>query len=318
MRIKEDAGGDVHVLYVDHQGHPAPLSLCYHATASRRLSSSVDRHPPSTLCEVDSAYCPQCLSFYDAETSASTGYCFKPSCRICPVCQSIASISADETDCFYKCGKCKWTSRHCVIYTTLSVDNQGKYAKDDFNKAVVELGDQSISRVADQDRLAAQHFTTRMAALEGFAKEQVKGQRTTAGHLTPEKLSRWEGWNVQDLETFLDSRGSRMKKSSAEISGAQEGSKISSDNEQELPNGSTVGQLPIALLVHLGSSSTLPEEGLLPRLIPLRPRKSRRCRAELVDGRPGILLKPKLNPLEGDSCLKTGHGQWWKKVRHFN
>ena len=52
---------------------------------------------------------------------------------------------------------------------------------------------------------------------------------------------------------------------------------------------------------------------LLPIPIKLRPRKSRRCRAELREGRAGILLKPRLNPLEGDSSLRSGHGQWWKK-----
>jgi len=40
---------------------------------------------------------------------------------------------------------------------------------------------------------------------------------------------------------------------------------------------------------------------------------SRRCRAELAAGRTGILIKPKLNPLEGDTSLRAGHGQWWKK-----
>jgi len=30
-------------------------------------------------------------------------------------------------------------------------------------------------------------------------------------------------------------------------------------------------------------------------------------------GRPGILIKPKVNPLEGDTSLRYGHGQWWKK-----
>jgi hypothetical protein len=52
---------------------------------------------------------------------------------------------------------------------------------------------------------------------------------------------------------------------------------------------------------------------LYPLSVPLRPRKSRRCRAELAAGRTGILIKPKLNPLEGDSSLRSGHGQWWKK-----
>jgi hypothetical protein len=52
---------------------------------------------------------------------------------------------------------------------------------------------------------------------------------------------------------------------------------------------------------------------LLPLPVYYRAKVSRRCRAELAAGRTGILVKPKLNPLEGDTSLRVGHGQWWKK-----
>lgn len=51
----------------------------------------------------------------------------------------------------------------------------------------------------------------------------------------------------------------------------------------------------------------------LPIPVPLRARAERRCIQEIQAGRPGILLKPKVNPLEGDTSLRYGHGQWWKK-----
>lgn len=54
---------------------------------------------------------------------------------------------------------------------------------------------------------------------------------------------------------------------------------------------------------------------MLPLPVPLRVRNSIRCRAEMAQGRPGILLKPKINPLDGDSSVRSGQGQWWKKVR---
>jgi hypothetical protein len=56
----------------------------------------------------------------------------------------------------------------------------------------------------------------------------------------------------------------------------------------------------------------------LPSLVPLRTRAVRRCLKELRTGKPGILVKPKMNPLEGDTSLRYGHGQWWKKVRNGN
>jgi hypothetical protein len=37
---------------------------------------------------------------------------------------------------------------------------------------------------------------------------------------------------------------------------------------------------------------------------------------ELSKGKPGILIKSKINPLDGDTTSsRTGHGQWWKKVQ---
>jgi hypothetical protein len=52
---------------------------------------------------------------------------------------------------------------------------------------------------------------------------------------------------------------------------------------------------------------------LLPLPVPFHARVSRRCLAEQAAGKTGILVKPKLNPLEGDSSLRAGHGQWYKK-----
>jgi hypothetical protein len=86
---------------------------------------------------------------------------------------------------------------------------------------------------------------------------------------------------------------------------------ITAFQEQVLQNGVTVtataGSTPF------GSETCVSRKDLLPLPVRLRARKSRRCRAELRDGRAGILLKPRLNPLEGDSSLRSGHGQWWKK-----
>jgi len=55
------------------------------------------------------------------------------------------------------------------------------------------------------------------------------------------------------------------------------------------------------------------KNSLLPTFMPLQAKISRRCKREVKLGRPGILLKPKVNPLEGDSFLRAGHGQWNKK-----
>ncbi len=54
-------------------------------------------------------------------------------------------------------------------------------------------------------------------------------------------------------------------------------------------------------------------KALMPTPVKLRTRAIKRDYKELSLGKPGILIKPKVNPLEGDSSLRYGQGQWWKK-----
>ena len=309
-----------YVLYVDHQGHPAPLSLSYHATASRRLASAVDRHPPSTVIEVDSAYCPQCLAFHDANTAGNIGFCPKSSCRLCPLCRSVAAITVEATNCFYKCGLCNWTSRDCFLSTAVAVDADGSVEREEVDKAALELGDQLKTRMDQSNQWAEEHYKKMLQTLEVMAKELVKGQITSSfiplsAAATRRGMDGPEGWSVESLEQSLDARGKLVAASIAETVGGQDLQLLSFEVEQPLKED--LDETPSAsLLLQGGATSATSKESLLPLPVPLRPRKSRRCRAELAEGRPGILVKPKLNPLEGDSSLRTGHGQWWKKVRH--
>jgi len=309
-----------HVLYVDHQGHPAPLSLCYHATASRRLASAVDRQPPSTITEVDSAYCPQCLTFYDATSAANLGFCPKASCFLCPVCRSVASIVVEGGICMYRCGRCDWTSEHCSLTTPITVDGNGVATSEDVEKASEILLSEWTEKRKQRDQTANDHFTQMMRTLEGIAKEHVKGKRSTFSWLPTSNVRRKdgpEGWTIESLEDSLLDRKKLASASLSETVGGQELQFASLLVDQTLDE-SLEGKSVHSLLLQGGGEPPMALSSLLPLPIPLRPRKSRRCRAELREGRPGILLKPKLNPLEGDSSLRTGHSQWWKKVRFYS
>lgn len=322
-------GDSVFVLYVDHQGHPAPLSLSYHATASRRLASSVNRHPPSSLTEVDSAYCPQCLSFHDATTASNLGYCPKPSCRLCPLCRSVAAVVVEKVDedrstsaeCFYKCGRCDWNSKSCFLYTQVaSVLEDGSVTLEELENASNELASQLKTRIDQRNQSAEDHYKSMLTTMNSLAKEQVKGLRSaTNRYLSTVTRKRGldgpEGWSVKALEASIDERALLYASANEEIIGGQELQSVSLEVQQPLNESLHGVSVDSILLQHNSGSVVESLDALLPLSIPLRPRKSRRCRAELAEGRPGILLKPKLNPLEGDSSLRTGHGQWWKKVR---
>jgi hypothetical protein len=198
------------VLYVDHQGHPAPLSLSYHATASRKLASSVDRHPPSTITEVDSAYCPQCLSFHDDTTAATLGFCPKPSCRRCPLYQSILSVAVDSFTCFYKCRRCDWTYNACGLQTTVPGDGNN-VTLEKLEEASLELAANWNTRIDQRNHAAEEHYKLMLQSLMGVAKEHVKGLRSFPGHFLPavstkRRLDGPDAWSVQLLEVALDAR----------------------------------------------------------------------------------------------------------------
>jgi dynactin 4 len=326
----ESAAADpVHVLYVDHQKHPAPLSMCFHATASRRLASLVDRHPPTMTAEVDSAYCPQCLSFYDAAAAAQMGHCPKTSCKRCPVCQSIAAVSVDDNICFYKCGTCDWTSQSCDLSVQCDIDQENVTSKNNLEiveKASEELASQLKNRTEQENVDCHDRFKAVLQSLQSMAKDHVKGLRSTtpifssSSAVTSKRSLDGGGprsWSVQTLEESIAARVKLAEASLDETTGGQPVQIVSLEAEQPI-HESLQGLTPESLLLQPPSlaisGSTVMNPQLLPLGVPLRVRKSRRDRAELAEGRPGILLKPKLNPLEGDSSLRTGHGNWWKKV----
>eukprot|EP00536_Pseudo-nitzschia_multiseries_P013121 jgi/Psemu1/210666/e_gw1.542.6.1 len=313
------------VLYVDHKGHPAPLSLSYHATASRRLTSSVDRHPPSSITEVDSAYCPQCLSFHDANTAGNLGFCPKATCRLCPFCRSVASIAVDNLNCFYECGLCEWTSKTCQLQTSLdsSAVKDGEVSLEAVEKASLVLLAQWEKKKEECNKQAEDHFSNMQKTLVGIAKDHVQGHRSsnrrvfTSGLASRRRQDDLNGWSITTLEEAQRTKSKEMESSINRPVGGISLQQISLETgEQAKPlfHPSFEGLSAETILSQeCGGNMEGSIENLLPLPIPLRPRKSRRCRAELAESRPGILVKPKLNPLEGDSSLRTGHGQWWKK-----
>lgn len=69
----------------------------------------------------------------------------------------------------------------------------------------------------------------------------------------------------------------------------------------------------------ISTNNTKEEQILIPAPVKLRTRAIKRDYKESSLGKPGILVKPKVNPLEGDSSYRRhGQGQWWKKVSRKN
>lgn len=285
-----------YILFVDHEGHVAPLGLCYHATASRRLSSSIERHPPSTITEIDSAYCPHCLAVHDVASASRLGFCPKPSCQQCPKCFSVLNIIIDDSKrCFYTCGYCDWNSSE-----TLATECADESQIDASVEALgMKLNESRESKKKEEDAT----YDKILDSLEAFAVEELRRVKRPS-HLYHQEKSR--DWNMKALITSIDDRKKNMSSKEENCFGI--GTHIPEPSEEftKIIESSTVTSLLLS-----PPSELQPYQ--LPLPMPLHPRKSRRCRAELREGRPGILVKPKLNPLEGDTSLRSGHGQWFKK-----
>jgi dynactin 4 len=316
---------EAYVLYVDYQGHPAPLSVCYAtavtrrdessgqlaSTLAQRLSSSVDRFPPCTTTEVDSAYCPQCLSFHDASSAATLVYCPKPLCRCCPCgCSVPLTVLTKNGTAFYGSSSCTWTSEQCGLVVPIASPE----SKVDLARALEDLGIQLTERKRELQLSTERYYQqvlerwTQRPKPTTFSSSGLFSRRTSAN---PN-----EGvWSLEVLEQTLQQKKEHQSSfllatSNAELLGGIQQFSLNDLQDEEIQQDATIS--PLAMQSQ--AMNTMAESLLLlPLPIPLRARTSRRCRAELAEGKAGILVKPKLNPVEGDSSLRSGHGQWFKK-----
>jgi hypothetical protein len=208
-----------------------------------------------------------------------------------------------------------------------STGGDGEVSLEEVEKASIELLSQWKAKKGESLEMAEDHFSNMAKTMVGLAKDHVKGQRSSSTRRVfstglASKHSQdvdLKSWSISALESFQRIRNDKIESSINQPIGGKSLKQISLDSGEEdepLYRPSFQGLSAETILSQeLGGNVAGSIETLLPLPIPLRPRKSRRCRAELAESRPGILVKPKLNPLEGDSSLRTGHGQWWKKVR---
>ncbi|KAL3807166.1 hypothetical protein ACHAXA_011367 [Cyclostephanos tholiformis] len=328
---------DDFVLYVDHANHLTPLTLAYHATASRHLTSGrSDVIPPSTTVEIDSAYCPRSLTFCDVASALSGD----GGCKDCPVCFSPVSISIDENVsgpasngrlvCHYLCGYCQWSSRECGV--TSNADKLLEYSTSNDTDASMEddlekqrgVAISDISRelyVCLQHRISEKNkdvdtlFNSIITIWAEREQEEQRRKRMNFGTtmMTQRDVDRGvNSWSREILEESLLEKRKAMDTLHISCKADFVRGHINLGDASGIPDNLPTSH-QMAAQMSITAITPQSRSDLLPLPVNYRARVSRRCRAELAAGRTGILIKPKLNPLEGDTSLRTGHGQWWKK-----
>ena len=355
------------VLYYDNSGQPTPLSYLYHATASRVLSSSllITQPNPTSITEIDSAYCPQCLQFWDAATAfgssrgvCGTTYTTNPDetpqqgagCSNCPVCGAILVHSIQEgegqgqgLECVYSCGYCHWSSTESQITESvkdLPSDQMQVEMERATNAIRVKLYQRwqeaiegpdakvlALKRAWEEKGKLEEAARRRMAviATRGSGAKESGNMGSDVGlYMSGISLdidrNKDEVWSVETMEKVMHSKRDKIENSIMKCMVAGEDMKLDSLSILDADTLDFSKDDSVLLSAKqnsvqdtISSKVRTSHECLLPEPVKLRARSIRRCLAEIEAGKPGILVKPKVNPLEGDSSLRYGHGQWWKK-----
>jgi dynactin-4 len=336
------------ILYVDHNGIPAPLSCSYHIADHLTSIRSV-------VCEVDSTYCPQCFTYQDAYTATKSdcrGRCVRSFCKACPVCFVPLQVAiVESTIGLYQCGYCRYTSFECGVYydvatstattTTTAAKDVAEQLDLVYQKKIQDASPVKLyNSLVDAWKEKEQHCRriqqvqksckdpTAAATLLSNSSSTMK--RSSANILGTSSSLTHSSNSIQALEQ-------RCKNSTEQILSSYLSNVLKTANKETLsydcisstdihpappsPTTTNISTATINSRVQQGvilptaTSSQIPSL-LFPLRIPMLPKITKRCTLELKNGKPGILIKSKMNPLEGDTTSsRTGHGQWWKKVK---
>lgn len=338
------------ILYVDHNGIPAPLSCSYHIADHLTSIRSV-------VCEVDSTYCPQCFTYQDAYTATKSdcrGRCVRSFCKACPVCFVPLQVAiVESTIGLYQCGYCRYTSFECGVYydvtkitatttttTTKDVAEQldlvyQKKIQDassvKFYNSLVEAWNekeqhcrriQQVQKSCTDPTAAATLLSSSTMKRSGGT---VLGTSSSVAH-SSNSIQALEQRCKDSTEQKLSSYLTNVLKTTTNETVSY--GCISSTNIPPTPPSPTTtisttttinSRVQQGVILPTATSSlttTQNPSSLFPLRIPMLPKLTKRCTLELKKGKPGILIKSKMNPLEGDTTSsRTGHGQWWKKVK---
>jgi len=329
---------DVKVVFTDYQGWWAPLTHLFYSNASQCLVSA---HPESSIEEVESFYCSHCLNYFaDAEAASSYHRC--PRCFDCPQCTSaLLIISVDEesnheeNDAGYtfRCGYCRWSSADSIGL----IESTPEALIERLKKT--ELDDPQAVRY----RALLQHLRQRAVAIARARRHHDRQYLLSAPFALPTEneldslgigpVRARARWHLSDLEEKED-RGQAARTRATDgketaylytlLTEEKMGTKTAADAcsfSAEDVDRAPASWVTLRTLSPRGPSSQTASRSLYPPLTshsrprrrPLCTKRVRRCRQDVEAGRPGILLKPKVNPLEGDSSWTGTAGKWWQK-----
>ncbi len=254
--------------------------------------------------------------------------------------------------CMYKCGYCHWNSvQDLGVCSRLNVESSSdtdekemmaKAAKDvqvqlsNLMKKKQEIANPVLQNLINSwnEKLKFEEVNRRKAEMlvsarpigGGGAKLNSISIANTCSVLDTKDINLRTGnaWSIKSLDDTINQRKDHIYKQvndpvlgeQGDLSNKLSVQEVSKSRDQD--QGDPIQSMTFDQSLRqstISTINTLGNEILMPIPVKLRSRAVRRDCKELASGKPGILVKPKVNPLEGDSSLRYGQGQWWKKVR---
>ncbi|GBG33256.1 Dynactin subunit 4 [Hondaea fermentalgiana] len=347
MRVDADAGGrwfadlrsaaetraDAKVEYepaqnepVEGAGSPSTSSprppreltdLLFCQTCKRILT----RHPRDVVDEIDAYYCPHSL---DNMTSSEAMSYMNRSPRFfdCPVCQAVLSTrilntAHEDTSAempaarfFLACSHCQWDSVNLTLVAS----------------SPEELITLALQREKENDpertRLfpaLTKHFSTvetelGLSSVPSPEKSSLLSSRSAGGsHAKYNQAASLREGNNGDDDDGDDDDDDEANESLWRWEDADRAARLRSD---EALLGSPDNETPDDLADLLQSIVLRDDETSSqrrPKRSRLRIKRSIRCRKCMDANQDNILVKGQINPLKGDSSIRTNVGQWFKK-----
>lgn len=286
------------LLFMDYNGWWAPLTSLYYSTSSKVL---VSRHPESSIEEITSYYCPQCLDPYsDIDAQLYRNKC--SSCFVCPLCESpLAIVALDSNSSCFQCKMCSWRSDGCNII-----------GNDESEVGELVLEKERDDLVSDAFQALYTSYAGTESQSRHYEKESHRPTRSRQLRYT------WDDMNAKLEHTressSLDPRSESELYNYMKAANLFNQSLIDEDEETMLKTSSLTSLSSLKHRINRDNHGQSPLVDLLPpKRVRLRTKRMVRCRKDVKENKMSILVQPKSFPLEGDSSHNLHKGKWWTK-----
>jgi len=326
------------VYYRDYNGLLEPLSRLYWSSSSRFL---VSRHPCSSIEEVLSSYCPQCLTRYmDDEVATYENRC--PSCFQCPRCGCILTVvSGLSTDGVASvktllCGFCAWRSDKNLENALIGEDKAAietsiiEFERDNPTGESFKAILQSLKGEFNATSLSSLRAATTALPLSSSSSSSVaaSADATLSSKLALDGIVKSEKalinmanesgdnrWHIKDVEDMLEAKSLLLSQRGQQSTGHTNGVNHSSSQRSAsiVQSNSSISITNLSQRLENEKFQSQHSSSAIPTRVRLMTKRTLRCRYDVENGKMSILVQPKSFPLEGDSSLKIQRGKWWVK-----